>query len=166
MRGIVAGLASGALFGVGLGVSGMTQADKVIGFLDITDAWDPSLMFTMLGAILVHLLAYRYVAGRSSPLLGGRFGIPTKRDIDPRLVGGAALFGIGWGLGGYCPGPGLVSMASGAGEALVFVATLTAGMLVFHVVEEALRAPTTPADEGVVKPVAPELTELTSARAS
>ncbi len=128
---------SGLLFGLGLGLSGMTQADKVVNFLDLSNAWDPSLALVMLGAIAVHLIAYRWITSRPSPLLAARFGIPTRTDIDTRLVVGSALFGVGWALGGYCPGPGLVSAVSGSTEALVFVAALTAGMLLFHVVEEA-----------------------------
>ena len=91
---------SGILFGLGLGISGMTQADKVINFLDLADKWDPSLAFVMGGAIAVHLIAYRLVTGMNSPVLAERFGIPTRTDIDGRLVGGAALFGVGWALGG------------------------------------------------------------------
>ena len=139
MKQMIAALVAGLVFGLGLGISGMTQADKVIGFLDVADAWDPSLALVMGGAIGVHLLLFRFIVKQPSPIFGERFGIPTRTDIDGRLVGGAALFGIGWALGGYCPGPGLVSGASGAGNALVFVGTMTAGMLLFHVADEAWR---------------------------
>ncbi|MCK6503506.1 YeeE/YedE family protein [Myxococcota bacterium] len=125
----------GLVFALGLGLSGMTQADKVIGFLNVAGAWDPSLAFVMMGAIAVHLVFYRFTVKRPSPLLGGRFGIPTRTDIDPRLVGGSAIFGVGWALGGYCPGPGLVSAASGGASALVFVAAMTGGMLLYHVLQ-------------------------------
>jgi uncharacterized protein len=121
-------LLSGLLFGVGLFVSGMTQPSKVIGFLDPL-AWDPSLMFVMAGAIGVHLVAYRLVRRRSSPLLAGAFSVPSRRDIDVKLLAGAAIFGLGWGLGGYCPGPSIVSLASGATGVLVFVGAMLAGML-------------------------------------
>ncbi len=127
--------ATGALFGAGLIVSGMTQADKVVDFLDLANLWDPSLAFVMAGAIAVHLVLYRVVLRRKSPLFAESFGIPTRTDIDGRLVGGAALFGIGWGLGGYCPGPGLVSMTSGASNAIAFVLALTVGMQLFHMYE-------------------------------
>ena len=137
MKALLSSFAAGLLFAIGLGVSGMTQADKVIGFLDLVDGWDPSLAFVMGGAIGVHLIFYRLVLKLESPVFGAHFGIPSRTDIDGRLVGGAALFGIGWALGGYCPGPGLVSAATGASNALVFVATLTAGMLLFHLVDEA-----------------------------
>jgi len=121
-------LFAGILFGVGLVVSGMTRADKVIDFLDVAHQWDPSLAFVMVGAIGVHMVLLRVVLQRPSPLFATSFGIPTRTDIDPRLVGGAALFGIGWGLGGYCPGPGLVSSMSGAGNAVAFALSLTVGM--------------------------------------
>ncbi|MCB9674409.1 MAG: YeeE/YedE family protein [Alphaproteobacteria bacterium] len=115
----------------------MTQADKVIAFLDLSDAWDPSLAFVMIGAIGVHMALFRFIVRRPSPLFADAFGIPTRSDIDGRLVAGSALFGVGWALGGYCPGPGLVSSASGSTNALVFVATLTAGMLLYHALDEA-----------------------------
>jgi len=136
---IFSSLVAGLLFGAGLAVSGMTQADKVINFLDLADGWDPSLAFVMIGAIGVHLVLFRWILRRESPLFAERFGIPSRTDIDGRLIGGSALFGIGWALGGYCPGPGLVSAASGGASALAFVASLTAGMLLFHVVDEALK---------------------------
>jgi hypothetical protein len=126
---------TGALFGVGLVLSGMTQADKVVNFLDVSDAWDPSLAFVMVGAIAVHLVLFRLVLRRKSPLFGDSFGIPTRTDIDGRLVAGSALFGVGWALGGYCPGPGLVSMTSGASNAVAFVLALTVGMQLFHMWE-------------------------------
>lgn len=118
----------GALFGVGLVVSGMAMPAKVIGFLDVGGAWDPTLAFVMAGAIAVHAPIARLVRARRAPLFGARFHLPTARAIDARLVGGAALFGLGWGLSGYCPGPALVGAASGALPALVFVGALVAGI--------------------------------------
>jgi len=135
MKSALTALFVGALFGAGLVVSGMTQADKVVDFLDVANLWDPSLAFVMVGAIGVHVVLYRLILRRSSPLFAESFGIPTRTDIDPRLVGGAALFGVGWGLGGYCPGPGLVSSMSGAGNAVAFVLALTVGMQLFHMWE-------------------------------
>jgi uncharacterized protein len=123
------GLAAGALFGVGLVLGGMTRPRKVIGFLDFGGNWDPSLACVMLGAVSVHFLGYRVVQGRAAPLLADEFALPTRRHIDARLVLGAAVFGIGWGLAGYCPGPGLVSLASGNLGAVVFVGTMLVGML-------------------------------------
>lgn len=130
----------GLLFGAGLIVAGMTQADKVIGFLDVGGAWDPSLAFVMGGAIAVHLVLFRLILRRESPLLAARFAIPTRRDIDPRLVLGAATFGAGWGVGGYCPGPGLVAAGTLATEAMVFLGAMTLGMAAFHAVDTAWTA--------------------------
>ena len=132
MKTIVSSLAAGIVFGLGLALSGMTQADKVIGFLDVADAWDPSLAFVMVGAIAVHLVLFRLILKRSSPLFGDSFGIPTRTDIDTRLVAGSAIFGVGWAIGGYCPGPGLASLASGAPNALAFVLSMIGGMVFFH----------------------------------
>jgi uncharacterized membrane protein YedE/YeeE len=123
----VAALLAGLIFGAGLVVSGMTKPSKVIGFLDLFGAWDASLMLVMGGAIGVHFFAYRFMRGRSAPLFAGKLAVPTRRDIDAKLVLGAAIFGAGWGLGGYCPGPALVSTAAGTVEVLVFVAALLAG---------------------------------------
>lgn len=127
-QGLVA-LASGALFGVGLALSGMTQPRKVIGFLDVGGDWDASLGFVMLGAISIHFLAYRLIRGSAAPLFADEFALPKRRSIDPRLIAGAAVFGAGWGLAGYCPGPGIVSLGSGSTHAIVFVASLLLGML-------------------------------------
>jgi uncharacterized membrane protein YedE/YeeE len=131
-RGAVEGLTaavSGALFGVGLAVAGMTRPEKVIGFLNLFRGWDPSLAFVMGGAIAVHALAWRVLRRRPSPLLGGRFLVPTRRDLDARLLVGAAVFGVGWGLGGFCPGPGLASLATGAPTVVVFAVALVVGNL-------------------------------------
>lgn len=127
-RALAAALAAGVLFGFGLALSGMTRTEKVRGFLDFLGAWDPSLMFVMGGAVLVHLAAYRVVARRRSPLFAETFQIPTRHDLSARLVVGSALFGVGWALGGFCPGPGLVSLVSGAPAALAFVVAMLAGI--------------------------------------
>jgi uncharacterized membrane protein YedE/YeeE len=129
LKASVAPLVSGILFGVGLVVSGMTQPEKVIGFLDVFGSWDLSLMFVMMGAIGVHLIAYRMIRGRASPLWAAKWSLPTRRDIDSKLVAGAALFGIGWGIGGFCPGPAVVTLGSGALGVMVFVIAMLAGML-------------------------------------
>lgn len=130
-------LLAGALFAVGLVLSGMTQPAKIIGFLNVAGLfdptrfgrWDPSLAFVMGGALLVTLVAFAVTPrpGRK-PWLAESFQLPTRKDIDARLVLGAALFGIGWGLAGYCPGPALASVLTGGLDALVFVAALAAGM--------------------------------------
>jgi uncharacterized protein len=127
---IMTALVSGLLFGVGLAVGGMTNPRKVIAFLDVGGRWDPSLALVMLGAIAVHFFAYRWVRGSAAPLFADEFAIPKLRHIDPKLVGGSALFGVGWGIGGYCPGPGIVALGAGGSDALVFVAAMAAGWLV------------------------------------
>jgi uncharacterized protein len=119
--------AAGLLFGLGLSLGGMTQPAVVLGFLDIFGAWDPRLVFVMAGAVLTTAIGYRLVLRRSRPLLAERFQWPTSRRIDARLMGGAALFGIGWGIAGYCPGPALASLGAGAPALLVLVACMIAG---------------------------------------
>jgi len=131
---------AGGLFALGLGVSGMTQPSKVVGFLDLFGAWDPSLLLVMVGAISVHFLLYRLIIRRSAPLFDTRFHLPTRSDLDATLVLGAAIFGVGWGLGGYCPGPGIVSAASGAWPALVFVLGMAGGMKVVQVATQLRRS--------------------------
>ncbi len=123
--------AAGLLFAVGLAVGGMTQPAKIVGFLDFSGDWDPSLAFVMVGAIAVHAASYRLVMKRSSPIFAPRFLVPTRRDIDVPLVAGAALFGVGWGLGGYCPGPAIASLGSLSSNAALFVAALLAGHWAF-----------------------------------
>jgi len=126
----------GLLFGLGLLLSGMTDPGKVLGFLDLFGAWDPSLAFVMGGAITVGLFAFALAKKRSTAFLGGAMQLPTSRDIDRRLVLGGVTFGVGWGLAGFCPGPGLVSLAAGQPKAAVFIAAMVAGMLVFEFVEQ------------------------------
>jgi len=127
-------LVAGGLFALGLVISGMTSPAKVTAFLDVTGAWDPSLAFVMVAAIVVHTPLVRLVRGRRAPLFDTRFHWPTVRGIDPALLAGAAVFGVGWGLSGLCPGPALVSLGSGATPVLVFVGAMTAGLLVTRVV--------------------------------
>ena len=123
---------AGIVFALGLGISGMTNADKVIGFLDIADNWDASLAFVMVGAIGVHWVSYRLMTKRQSPIFADLFRVPMVQVIDKQLVVGAALFGVGWGLGGYCPGPGVVSGVTLGAEALTFVGGMLLGMVVFR----------------------------------
>jgi uncharacterized membrane protein YedE/YeeE len=120
--------AAGLIFGLGLVVSGMSDPAKVLNFLDLIGTWDPSLAFVMGGAVLVTFVGYRLALARRAPLLGSRFELPTRKDVDPRLVGGAALFGLGWGLGGYCPGPALTALPLAAPGTLVFLPAMLAGM--------------------------------------
>ena len=136
-KGNAVAFGAGALFAVGLAISGMTRPAKVVGFLDLAGAWDASLAFVMIGAIAVHFVAHRIVRRRGAPLFEPRFHLPTRKDIDARLLLGAALFGVGWGLGGYCPGPGLVAAGGGSLGAIVFVVGMTLGMLAEHAVARA-----------------------------
>jgi uncharacterized membrane protein YedE/YeeE len=119
----------GILFGIGIAVSGMINPAKVLNFFDIAGGWDPSLAFVMGGALLVTLPGYRMVTGRNHPLLAAGFQVPTRRDLDMPLIGGAALFGIGWGIAGFCPGAALPALATGQSGVLVFVAALCAGIV-------------------------------------
>jgi uncharacterized protein len=131
--------AAGLIFGIGLIVSGMSDPSKVIGFLDIAGRWDPSLAFVMAGAIMVGLVAFRLAGRRAEPVLGGPMRLPAARDIDRRLVLGSAVFGAGWGLAGYCPGPALVSLGSGQDQAIVFTLAMLAGMGVYELMERSRR---------------------------
>ena len=126
----VAALLAGLVFGFGLALSGMTDTNKVLGFLDVAGAWQPTLAFVMGSAVLVTLLGFRLALRRSRPLFAERFSLPGKRVIDARLVGGAALFGAGWGLYGYCPGPALASMIYGRPDTWAFVGAMLLGMFV------------------------------------
>jgi uncharacterized membrane protein YedE/YeeE len=120
---------SGILFAAGVCLSGMVRPSKVLGFLDVRGDWDPSLALVMGSALAIHAIAWAVVRRMRGPLLGGSFPGPAGRTIDARLVAGAALFGVGWGLSGFCPGPALVSVISGAPAALVFVASMGAAMV-------------------------------------
>jgi uncharacterized membrane protein YedE/YeeE len=127
VKALAAAGAAGFVFGIGLWISGMANPRKVIGFLDVTGAWDASLAFVMAGAVAVTLIAFRWVLKRGKPLLESSFQLPTKKDIDAPLVAGAAIFGIGWGIAGYCPGPAITALTTLAWETVVFVAAMIAG---------------------------------------
>jgi uncharacterized protein len=127
----------GLLFGWGLLLSGMTDPGKVQGFLDLFGTWDPSLALVMGGAIAVGVFAFALARRRSTTFFGGALHMPTSRDIDKRLVLGALIFGAGWGLAGFCPGPGIVAMASGELKAAVFVTAMVVGMLGFQLLDQA-----------------------------
>jgi uncharacterized membrane protein YedE/YeeE len=147
---VIMALIVGLLFGIGLIVSGMTDPSKVIGFLDLAGAWDPSLGLVMAGAIAVGLLAFRIAAGRERSLLGDAMRLPSATRIDRRLVLGGLAFGAGWGLAGYCPGPALASLAGGGAKPLIFSAAMLAGMALFELVER-LRARARPAAQTVLQ---------------
>ncbi len=128
--------ATGVLFAVGLALAGMTQPHKVVGFLDFTGSWDPSLAFVMGGAVVVYAVLMRLVLRRGAPLLGGAFALPTRRDLSPRLLAGSAMFGVGWGMAGFCPGPALTSVGTLGTGPLIFVVAMSAGMLLHDLVFE------------------------------
>ena len=136
----VSAFAVGLLFGMGLIISGMTDPSKIIGFLDITGAWDPSLAFVMGGAILVGFVAFRFARRRTMSFLGGAMHIPTARQIDRPLILGGLAFGVGWGLAGYCPGPAVVALGAGQDQAVVFVIAMLAGMALYETADRFFHA--------------------------
>lgn len=142
---VVTSFLSGLLFGIGLLVSGMANPAKVLGFLDLFGRWDPSLALVMAGAVAVGVLAFFVAGRRARSLLGAPMQLPTARRIDTRLVVGSLVFGAGWGLAGFCPGPGLVALGMDEGKAVAFVAAMLAGMAVFEWAEHRRRAAALPA---------------------
>ena len=124
-------LLAGTLFGLGLAISGMVNPAKVIGFLDVAGGWDPTLAFVMGGALLVTIPAFRLILGRPRPVLADGFALPTNSALDRRLLGGAALFGVGWGLSGFCPGPAVAALVTGLAPVFAFVAAMVAGMVLY-----------------------------------
>lgn len=126
---------TGLIFGLGLLISGMANPDKVLSFLDLAGAWDPSLALVMLGAIAVGVIAFSVIKGRSQSLLGEPLRLPGKTSLDSRLITGSLGFGVGWGLAGFCPGPALVALGAGEAKAAVFVAAMLAGMGLFELIE-------------------------------
>ncbi|MBF2037119.1 MAG: YeeE/YedE family protein [Leptolyngbyaceae cyanobacterium T60_A2020_046] len=132
----VVALISGLIFGFGLGVSQMIDRDRVIGFLDVAGHWDPTLAFVMGGAVAVTLITFRVVLRQPRPLLASRFFLPTRNDIDRPLLIGAAIFGIGWGIAGYCPGPGLTALVLGLANPIIFVVAMIAGSLSWKAISD------------------------------
>lgn len=128
-------LLAGVLFGIGLLLAGMANPTKVVGFLDLAGAWDPSLALVMVGAIAVAAGPLAWAKRRAQSLLGAPMQLPTKRELDPRLIGGSLVFGIGWGIAGICPGPALAILLSGHWQVIVFVLAMLAGMLLFTALE-------------------------------
>ena len=128
-------LASGTIFGSGLALGGMTDPARVRGFLDLFGNWDPTLAFVMGGAVLVMALAWLLQKRMQRPVFAEGFSLPDRSDITPRLVGGSALFGIGWGIAGLCPGPGFAALAIAPASAAIFVGAMLAGMLLVRLME-------------------------------
>ena len=118
----------GVIFGTGIVLSGMANPAKVINFFDIAGSWDPSLAFVMGGALIVTAIGYRIVFGRERPIFDGRFNLPTARNLDARLIGGSATFGIGWGIAGFCPGGALPALGTGIPDVFIFIAAMIAGI--------------------------------------
>ena len=135
----VAALASGLLFGMGLAMSGMLDPARVLGFLDFAGAWDPSLAFVLGGAVFVSMAGTRLAWRMPRPALAAKFDIPLSRRIDARLIGGSAMFGTGWGLAGFCPGPALATVPLGIPMALLFVAAMLVGMWCFGIIDRGVR---------------------------
>lgn len=135
MKFSVAALCAGLVFGFGLIVSGMANPEKVLGFLDIAGLWDPSLAFVMGGAIMVGVVAFAVARKRTLSFLGFKMTMPANTHIDKRLLLGGLMFGIGWGIAGFCPGPALVALGAGETKAAVFVAAMVAGMIIFEIIE-------------------------------
>lgn len=135
MRFNLASFVAGLVFGLGLLLSGMANPEKVLGFLDLAGAWDPSLALVMAGAIAVGVVAFTVARRRHVSFLGFDMKLPSASEITPRLVIGSLMFGVGWGLAGFCPGPGLVALGAGELRAVVFVASMVAGMGLFQLIE-------------------------------
>lgn len=131
----IASLFAGLIFGLGLIVSGMANPEKVLGFLDIAGAWDPSLAFVMGGAVIVGLVAFTIARRRTLSFLGFNIKLPTNTQIDKRLIVGSMMFGVGWGIAGFCPGPALVAFGAGEIKGVVFVASMVTGMILFEIAE-------------------------------
>ena len=132
-------LAAGTLFGAGLALGGMTDPARVRGFLDLFGDWDPTLAFVMGGAVFVMAIVWRIVPRMATPLFDEQFHVPTRKDLDPKLIGGAALFGIGWGIAGLCPGPGIAALVIAPASAAIFVAAMLAGMALIRLFEGGAR---------------------------
>lgn len=128
----------GLVFGIGISISGMANPAKVLNFFDVAGAWDPSLALVMGGALAVTFIGYRFVLKRPAPMLGATFQLPTRRDLDASLLGGSALFGVGWGIGGFCPGGALPAIGTGRVEVFIFIAALLAGILMANIIQASM----------------------------
>ncbi len=128
----------GLIFGIGISISGMANPAKVLNFFDIAGSWDPSLAFVMGGALIVTFIGYRVVLKRPAPMMDSGFHLPTRKDLDLRLIGGSALFGVGWGIAGFCPGGALPALGTGRSEVLIFVGALVVGILVGKLLQNAM----------------------------
>lgn len=139
IKNALASFATGLVFAIGLGISGMTMPSKVLGFLDLFGNFDASLIFVMAGAILVHFITYRIVKKRKTPILDQQWHVPTKTNITPSLVIGAFIFGFGWALGGMCPGPALTRLAAFESSTIIFILSMLVGMFIFRQLDKVLK---------------------------
>ena len=135
MKNNISALVVGVLFAIGLGISGMTRPEKVFGFLDVFGSWDASLIFVMFGAVIVHFIAFRFIVRRKSPLFSPQWHLPTKKEITLPLIAGSFLFGVGWALAGYCPGPALTSLVSFQSRPTIFFGSMIFGMFLFRLID-------------------------------
>ena len=131
---IFAAFIIGIIFGMGILISGMANPAKVLNFFDVAGTWDPSLMFVMGGAVVTTFIGYRVVLARAQPILARTFQVPTASRIDPKLIAGSAIFGLGWGLAGFCPGAALPALGTGRAEVVIFVASLITGIIVARLI--------------------------------
>lgn len=129
---------SGLVFGIGISISGMANPAKVLNFFDFAGIWDPSLAFVMGGAVIVTYIGYRFVLKRPAPLMSAKFHLPTRRDLDFPLIGGSMVFGIGWGIAGFCPGGALPALGTGRSEVFIFVAAMLGGIIVAKLLQAAI----------------------------
>ncbi len=135
MKYVLSSFAAGLVFSIGLLFSGLANPEKVLGFLDLAGAWDPSLALVMAGAIAVGIFAFAIARQRSTSFLGFDMRLPTKNEISTRLIVGSLVFGVGWGLAGFCPGPGIVAVGAGEPKGVVYVISMVAGMILFQMIE-------------------------------
>jgi len=134
MKNLLAALLTGTLFGVGLNMGGMTQTSRIVGVMDFFGTWDPTLMIVLVAAVVTFHVCYRLIVPRGAPLFAAKFQIPTRKDINGRLVLGSGMFGVGWGLSGFCPGPAVASLSGGQSQTIIVVLAIAAGMLLFDLV--------------------------------
>lgn len=139
MKNALSALVVGFIFALGLGLSGMTQPQKVIGFLDLFGNWDPSLVFVMAGAIAVHFITFKIIRSRPSPMFSVDWHVPTKRELTPALILGSFIFGVGWALAGFCPGPAITSLASFEVKPVLFILSMLIGMYAFNQVDKVIK---------------------------
>lgn len=138
---ILIALIAGVVFGLGILISGMASPAKVLNFFDIAGTWDPSLMFVMGGALVVTFIGYRLAFARNQPLFAGRFHLPTRSDIDAKLVAGSAIFGVGWGISGFCPGAALPALGTWRADVAIFVAAMLVGIIATKLVQGMMAPP-------------------------